>query len=149
MDCVAHQAPPSMGFSRQEYWSGLPLPSPMHERTSESEVTQSCPTLRDPKDYSLSGSFAHRIFQERVLEWVAIAFSTPSPGTCSSSCSFELEMPSNHLILFCPHLLLLLTFPSIWVFSNKSVLCIRWPKYWGFSISPCNEYSVLISFRID
>ena len=58
-------------------------------------------------------------------------------------------MPSNHLILFCPHLFLPSIFPSIRVFSNKSVLCIRWPKYWGFSISSCNEYSGLISFRID
>ena len=58
-------------------------------------------------------------------------------------------MPSNHLILCCPLLLLPLVFPSIRVFSNESVLCIRWPKYWSFSISSSNEYSGLISFRID
>ena len=60
-------------------------------------------------------------------------------------------MPSNHLILCHPLLLLLSIFPSIKVFSNESVLCIRWPKYWtfSFSISPSNEYSGLISFRID
>ena len=60
-------------------------------------------------------------------------------------------MPSNHLILCRPPLLLPLIFPSIGVFSNKSVLCIRWPKYWSFSsnISPSSEYSGLISFRID
>ena len=60
-------------------------------------------------------------------------------------------MPSNYLILCCPLLLLLSIFPSIRVFSNESVLCIRWPKYWSlsFSISPSNEYSGLISFRID
>ena len=58
-------------------------------------------------------------------------------------------MPSNHLILCPPLLLLLLIFPSIRVFSNKSSLCIRWSKYWSFSIIPSNEYSVLISFRID
>ena len=65
--------------------------------------------------------------------------------------SIELVMPSNHLILCCPFLLLLSIFPSIRVFSNESVLCIRWPKYWSFnfSISPSNEYSGLISFRID
>ena len=63
--------------------------------------------------------------------------------------SINLVMPSNHLILYCPHLLLPLIFPSIRVFSKESVLCIRWPKYWGFSISPSNEYSGLISFRID
>ena len=65
--------------------------------------------------------------------------------------SIDLVMPSNHLILCCPLLLPPSIFPSIRVFSNKSVLHIRWPKYWSFSfsISPSNEYSGLISFRID
>ena len=65
--------------------------------------------------------------------------------------SIESAMPSNHLILSHPFLLLPSTFPSIRVFSSKSVLCIMWPKYWSFSfnISPSNEYSGLISFRID
>ena len=58
-------------------------------------------------------------------------------------------MPSNHLILCCSLLLLPSIFPSIRVFSNESVLHIRWPKYWSFSISPSNDYSGLISFRID
>ena len=60
-------------------------------------------------------------------------------------------MPSNHLHLLPPLLLLPSIFPSIRVFSDESVLCIRWPKYWSFSfsISPANEYSGLISFRID
>ena len=60
-------------------------------------------------------------------------------------------MPSNHLILCRPLLLLPSIFPSIRVFSTESVLCIRWPKYWSFSfnISPSNEYSGLISFRMD
>ena len=60
-------------------------------------------------------------------------------------------MPSNHLILCCPLLLLPSIFPSIRVFSNDSVLHIRWPKYWSFSFStsPSNEYSGLISFRMD
>ena len=62
---------PSLGFSRQEHWSGLPFPSPMRE----SEVSQSCPTLSDPMDCSLPGSSVHGIFQARVLEWDAIAFS--------------------------------------------------------------------------
>ena len=139
---AAYQAPPSMGFSRQEYWSGVPLPSPRSRTSSffplrsphsspyrqlantaaaakslqscptlrrhrqqptrlpcpwdsrgkntgvgchfllqcmkvksESEVTQSCPTLSDPMDHSLPGSSVHGIFQARVLEWGAIAFS--------------------------------------------------------------------------
>ena len=60
-------------------------------------------------------------------------------------------MPFNHLILYCPLLLLPSIFPSIRVFSNESALCIRWPKYWSFSfnISSSNEYSGLISFRMD
>ena len=70
---AAHQAPPALGFSRQEHWSGLPCPSPVHE--SESEVTQSCPTLRDPMDCSPPGSSIHGIFQARGLESGAIAFS--------------------------------------------------------------------------
>ena len=63
--------------------------------------------------------------------------------------SIELMMPSNHLILCQPLFFLPPIFPSIRVFSNKLALCIRWPKYWSFSISPSNEYSELISFRID
>ena len=65
--------------------------------------------------------------------------------------SIEWVMPSNHLILCCPLLLPPSIFPSIRIFSNESVLHIRWPKYWSFSfsISPSNEYSGLISFRID
>ena len=65
--------------------------------------------------------------------------------------SFKTVMPSNHLILCRPLLLLPSTFPSIRVYSNESVLHIRWPKYWSFSfsISPSNEYSELISFRMD
>ena len=65
--------------------------------------------------------------------------------------SIESVTPSNHLILCCPLLLLLSIFPSIRVFSNESVLCIRWPKYWSFSfnISPSNEHSELISFMMD
>ena len=63
--------------------------------------------------------------------------------------SIESVMPSNHLILYCPLLLLPSVFPSIRVFSKESVLCVRWPKYWSFSISPSNQCSRLISFRID
>ena len=68
---AAHQVPLSLVFSRQEHWSGLPFPSPMHE----SEVAQSCPTLSDPMDCSPPGSSIHGILQARVLERAAIAFS--------------------------------------------------------------------------
>ena len=74
---------------------------------------------------------------------------SPTPKACSNL-SIESVMPSNHLVLCCPLLLLLSIFPSIRVFSNESVLHVRWTKYWSFSfsISPSNEYSGLISFRI-
>ena len=72
---AAHQASPSLGFSRQEHWSGLPFPPPMHEsekwKWSRSVVSDSS----DPMDCSLPGSSIHGIFQAKVLEWVAIAFS--------------------------------------------------------------------------
>ena len=101
-----------------------------------SSATQLCLTLFDPTDCSIPGfSFC------------------PSPN---SQCllklmSIELVMPFNHLILCQPLLLLPSIFPSIKVFSNESVLHIRWPKYWTFSysISPSNEQLGLISFRIE
>ena len=75
---------------------------------------------------------------------ITISQSPPKPM------SIESVMPSNYLILCCPLLLLPSIFPSIRVFSNESALCIRWPKYWGFSfnISPSNEHPGLISFRV-
>ena len=90
-------------------------------------------------------------------------FATPRTAACQASLSItnsrsllklmsiESVMPSNHLILCCPLLLLPSIFPSIRVFFNESALCIRCQKYWSFrfSISPSNEYSELISFRID
>ena len=90
-------------------------------------------------------------------------FATPWTAGCQASLSIiksqsslklmfiESVMPSNHLVLCHPLLFLPSIFPSIRVFSNESVLCIRWPKYWSFSfsISPSNEYSGLIYFRID
>ena len=90
-------------------------------------------------------------------------FTTPRTAACQASLSIasswsllklmsiELVMPSNHLILSHPLLLSPPIFPSIRVFSNESVLHIRWPKYWSFSfsISPSNEHSGLMSFRMD
>ena len=75
IDNTAQQAPLSLGFSRQEHWSGLPFPSPVHESKSESEVAQSCPTLSNPMDCSPPGSSVHGILHARVLDWGAIAFS--------------------------------------------------------------------------
>ena len=88
------------------------------------------------------------------IPWTA-ALQASSSVTISRSLlklmSVELVMPPNHLILSCPLLLLPSIFPSIRVFSNESVLCIRWPKCWSFSfsISPSKEYSGLSSFRMD
>ena len=84
------------------------------------------------------------------LKHTRLAFITSSQ-TLLKLMSIESVMPSNHLILYHPLLLQPSIFPSIRVFSNKSVLHIRWPKYWSFSfsISPCNGYSELISFRMD
>ena len=99
-----------------------------------SSVTQSCWTLCDPMDYSTSGF--------PVLDQLPELAQTHAHRVSDAS---------NHLILCCPLLLLPSIFPSFRVFSNESVLHIRWPKYWSlsFSISLSNEYSGLISFRID
>ena len=72
---ATHQAPLSLGFSRQEHWVGCHFLLQCMKVQCESEVAQSCPTLRNPMDCSLPGSSAHGIFQARVLEWVATAFS--------------------------------------------------------------------------
>ena len=88
-----------------------------------------------------------------VTSWIATcqaSLSMTNSWSLLKLMSIESVMPSNHLILCCLLLLLPSIFPSIRVFSNESVLCIMWPKYWNssFSVSPSNEYSGLISFRI-
>ena len=94
-------------------------------------VAQSCSTLSHLMDCSTPGLPVHHQLRSllRLLS--------------------ESVMPSNHLILCRPLLLLPSIFPSIRVFSNESVLCIRWPKYYSFSISPSNEHPGLISFRME
>ena len=89
-----------------------------------------------------------------VIPWTAAcqaSLSITNSRSFLKLMSIESVMPSNHLILCHPLLLLPSIFPSIRVFSNESVLCMRWPKYWSFtfSISPSNEYSGLISCRMD
>ena len=94
----------------------------------------SCPSICDPMDCSTPGfPVLHHLWSLLIL------------------ISTESMMPSNHLILCCPLLLLPSILPRIRVFSNELALCIRWPMYWSFnvSISPSYEYSGLISFRID
>ena len=100
-----------------------------------------------------SVQFSHSVvsnsLQLRGPQHTRPPWQSPTPGDCSNSC--PLGIPSNHLILCHPLLLLPSVFPRIRVFSNESVLCIRWPKYWSFSfsISPSNEHPGLISFRMD
>ena len=98
------------------------------------QFTQSCLTLYDPMDCSTPG------FLSMTNSWSLLKLM-----------SIELVMPSNHLILSLPLLLPPSIFPSIRVFSNESVLCIGWLKYWSFSfsINPSNEHSGLISFQMD
>ena len=100
-----------------------------------SSVAQLCPTLCDPMDCSMPGFPVHH----------------QPPELVQTRLSIESVMTSNYLILRRPLLLLPSIFPTLRVFFNESVLCIRWPKYWSFSfsISPSNEYSGLISFRMD
>ena len=100
-----------------------------------SSVTQSCPTLCDATDCSTPGLPVHHLSIWSLLKLMSI----------------ESVMPSSHLILCRPLLLLPSIFPSIRVFPNESALCIRWPKCWSFSFSirPSNEYSGLISFRMN
>ena len=155
------QVPLSMGFLRQECWSGLPFPSPgdLPEQgiksmspvspalvgrffTTESpgkpflclgypisvqfsSFAQSCPTVCDPWIPACQASLS-----------ITNSRSSPQPM------SIELVMPSSHLILCLPLLLLPPIPPSIRVFSNESTLCMRWPKYWSFSfsISPSKEH---------
>ena len=99
--------------------------------------------------------FSHSVVSDSLqphgLQHARLPCPSPSPGVCLNSESIESVMPSNHLILCRPLLLLPWMFPSIRVFSSESALCIRWPKYCSFiiSISPSREYSGLISFRID
>ena len=85
------------------------------------------------------------------LQDIRLPCPSPTPRACSISCPSSQGCHYNHLMLCHTLLLLSSIFPSITVFSNESVLHIRWPKYWSFSfsISPSNEYSRLISFRID
>ena len=99
-----------------------------------SSVAQSCPTLCDLMNRSTPGLPVHHQLPESIQTHL-----------------HQVGDPSNHLILCRPLLLPPSILPSIRVFSNEPVLCIRWPKYWSFSLStsPSNEYSGLISFRMD
>ena len=151
-----------MGFSRQEYWSRLPFPPPGDLPNPGSNLDLlHCSWILYQLSHKESPS---------ILEWVQFSsvqslscvplFVTPWIAACQASLSFtishsllkflstELMMPSNQLIV-CRLLSLPSVFPTIRVFSSESAPHIWWPKYWSFSVSPSNEYSGLISSRID
>ena len=111
-----------------------PEPSHHHIGTFGCCCSLLCPNLCNPMDVACQASL-----------------SITNSQSLLKLTSIELVMPSNHLILCRPLLLLPSIFPSIWVFSNESALCIRWPEDWSFSfsINPSNEYSWLTSFRMD
>ena len=124
-----------------------------------------------PKTVQFSCSVVSKAFQAHEPQHARPPCPTPTPRVHPNPCplsrwchpsntnsqsppkpmSIESVMPSNHLILYRPLLLLPLIFPSIRVFSHKSAVCIRWPKYWSFSfnITPSNEHPGLISCRMD
>ena len=120
-----------------------------------------CKTIKLPEDKN--GTLSWPMDWQRVLVVVqSLCLSLCNPMDCSKPgfpvfyylqsllkfMSIESVVPSNHLILCHPLLLLPLIFPRIRVFSNELALCLRWPKYWSFSISLSNEYSELISYHI-
>ena len=165
-----------MEFSKQEYWGGLPFPSPgdLHNPriepgsptlqpdilpTEPPEKTLQYLKLLENNGYislccTISSVQSLSSVQLLAIPWTAVHQASLSITKSRSLCkliSIKQVMPSNHLILCWPLLLLPSIVPSIRVSSNESVLHIRWPKYWSFSfsISPSNEYSRLISFRMD
>ena len=154
---VAGQAPLSKEFSRQAYWSGLPFPQLGDLPNPEIELGSS--TCRQIL-YHWASREAQK-WKWKSLDCVQL-FATARTAAHQASLSITYSwkllrlmsvksvMRSNHLILCCPLLLLPSIFPGIKIFSNESVLHIRWPKYWSFSFSICssNENSGLISFRI-
>ena len=127
------------------------------ERPPPSRNKRQCPDSPKPPRLCLPGKghCCHSIaksypaLQLHGLQHARLPCPSLSPGVCSEIMSVESVLPSNHFILCHPLLLLSSVFPSIRVFSNESTLCIKWPKFWSFSFSPSNEYSGLISFRID
>ena len=154
-------APLSIEFSRQEYWSGLPCPSPSDLSNPGVEPASLMSPVLAGRFFTTSATWEAQFSSVQSLSHVQL-FVTPWTAARQASLSItnsrssliltsiESVMPSSHLILCHPLILLPSIFPSIRVFSNESVLHIRWPKYWSFSsISPSNEYSGLISFRMD
>ena len=141
-----------------EYYSAIKknaFESVLMRRMQLEPIIQSEVSQKEKHQYSISSVKSLSLsdsLQPHELQQARPSCPSPTPGVHSNSCPLMASvMPSNHLILCLPLLLLPSIFSSIRVFSNESVLHIRWPKYWSFSfsISPSNEYSGLISFRRD
>ena len=150
----------------QEYWSGLPFPTPGDLANPGIELVFLLSPASSDRFFTTSATWeAQREYQFSSVQSLSHVqlFATPWTAAHQASLyitnfwsllklmSIESVMPYNHLVLCRPLLLLPSIFPNIRVFSNESVLHIRWPKYWSFSfsISLSNEYSGLISFRMD
>ena len=163
---VACQAPLSMVFFRQEYWSGLPLSTPGQPDPRIKPVSLWFLALEGrffstvpPGKINLSGFRSDQISRSVMSDSLRPHESqharppcpSPTPRVHWDSTSIESVMPSSHLILCRPLLLLPPIPPSIRVLSNESALHMRWPKYWSFSFSiiPSKEIPGLISFRMD
>ena len=109
-------------------------------------------SINEGDKFVRSVQFSHSVMSESATPWTAACQASPSitnSQTLLKLMSIESMMLYNHLILCHPLLLPLSNFPTIRVFSNESVLCIRWPKYWSFSfsISPCNVHTKVLSFK--
>ena len=124
---------------------------PVHCCTSSSNCCLTCIQIsQEAGKFNSFQSLSH--VQLVTVQWTAAheaSLSIDNSKSLLKLISIRSVMPSNHFILCHAFLLLPSIFPSIRVFSSESVLCIRWPKYWSFTISPSNEYSGLISFWID
>ena len=139
-----------MKFSRPEYWSRYQFPSPgdlpnpgIKPRSPALQVD----SLPAEPQVQFSSVVSHSL-QTHGLQHARL-LSPPLSQSLLKFMSIELVILSSHLILCCPLLLLLSIFSSIKIFSSVLARHIRWPEYWSFSINPSNEYSGLISFRID
>ena len=146
---AAHQAPPSLGFSRQEHWSGLPFPSPVHASEKWKWSRSVVSTLSDPVDCSPPGSSVHGIFQARILEWGAIAFSAFRPGQLKVREQWSLpnwlSLPfTNDLSVACS---------AAWQYcahSRTSYKIGSWssqPLPLLYQVSLCDNLSPLLSFQ--
>ena len=145
MKCLTHNRPNS-------YYLGLHVPCEIARFLRVQTILLSPQSQRHLSHCLASVQFILSVVSDSATPWTVAcqaSLSITSSWSLLKLMSIESVMPSNHLILCQPLLLLLSVCPSIRIFSTESVLCMRWPKYWSFSISPSSDYSGLISFRMD